>query len=211
MISLCARPNTDRTHGLVSRCNKGFEVTALSSTATTGYCKSAPLVEALKTNSVREEVKEFENIETTNTLLITKVIFSFVILYFSSKYFIGYARNISTYFGIADTIIGVSIVALGTSLPEVITTIIAIYKKRSNLALGNIIGSCVANITMISFIAILIGGSINFYELLDTFNKLIFLLTGLVFYSVIIGKFANKITAIIFLVLYVVYILMLYI
>ena len=59
--------------------------------------------------------------------------------------------------------------------------------------------------------AILIGGSINFYELLDTFNKLIFLLTGLVFYSVIIGKYANKITAIIFLVLYVVYILMLYI
>ncbi len=165
----------------------------------------------LELGKVREEVKEFENIETTNTLLITKVIFSFVILYFSSKYFIGYARNISTYFGIADTIIGVSIVALGTSLPEVITTIIAIYKKRSNLALGNIIGSCVANITMISFIAILIGGSINFYELLDTFNKLIFLLTGLVFYSVIIGKFANKITAIIFLVLYVVYILMLYI
>ena len=165
----------------------------------------------LELGKVREEVREFENIETTNTLLITKVIFSFVILYFSSKYFIGYARNISTYLGIADTIIGVSIVALGTSLPEVITTIIAIYKKRSNLALGNIIGSCVANITMISFIAILIGGSINFYELLDTFNKLIFLLTGLVFYSVIIGKYANKITAIIFLVLYVVYILMLYI
>ena len=165
----------------------------------------------LELGKVREEVREFENIETTNALLITKVIFSFVILYFSSKYFIGYARNISTYFGIADTIIGVSIVALGTSLPEVITTIIAIYKKRSNLALGNIIGSCVANITMISFIAILIGGSINFYELLDNFNKLIFLLTGLVFYSVIIGKYANKITAIIFLVLYVVYILMLYI
>ena len=64
---------------------------------------------------------------------------------------------------------------------------------------------------MISLIAILIGSSINFYELLDTFNKLIFLLTALVFYSVIIGKFANKITAIVFLVLYVVYILMLYI
>ena len=165
----------------------------------------------LELGKVREEEKEFENIETTNALLITKIIFSFVILYFSSKYFISYAKNISSYFGIADTIIGVSIVALGTSLPEVITTIIAISKKKSNLALGNIIGSCVANITMISFIAILIGGSINYYELLDTFNKIIFLLTGVVFYSVIIGKFANKITAAIFLVLYVVYILMLYI
>ena len=52
----------------------------------------------LELGKVREEVKEFENIETTNTLLIIKVIFSFVILYFSSKYFIGYAKNISVHF-----------------------------------------------------------------------------------------------------------------
>ena len=142
--------------------------------------------------------------------MIIKIIISFVILYFSSKYFIGYARNISAYFGIADTIVGVSIVALGTSLPEVITTIIAIYKKKNNLALGNIIGSCVANITVISLIAIILGGSINFYELLDNFNKVVFILTAFVFYAIMIGKFASKITAIVFLLLYLIYILTLY-
>ncbi len=165
----------------------------------------------LELRKVKEEEPKYKNEETKSVLLITKVIFSFVILYFSSKYFIGYAKNISVYFGIADTIIGVSIVALGTSLPEVITTLIAIYKKKNNLALGNIIGSCVANITLISFIAILIGGPINFYELLDNFNKLIFIISALVFYVVIIGKFANKITAMIFLMLYIIYIIVLYV
>jgi len=162
----------------------------------------------LKKKSKKKENYEGKN--SNNILLIIKIIISFVILYFSSKYFIEYAKNLSTYFGIADTIVGVSIVALGTSLPEVITTIIAIYKKKNNLALGNIIGSCVANITVISLIAIILGGSINFYELLDNFNKVVFILTALIFYTIMIGKFANKITAIVFLLLYLIYILTLY-
>ena len=58
MISLCAKPKTDRTHGLVSRCNNGFEVTALSLAAMTGYRKSEPLIAASKTNFVNEKVKE---------------------------------------------------------------------------------------------------------------------------------------------------------
>tara|TARA_B110000008_G_scaffold180127_1_gene179370 strand:- start:413 stop:856 length:444 start_codon:yes stop_codon:yes gene_type:complete len=58
MISLCAKPNTDRMHRLVSRCNTGFEVTALPLASTTRCRKSAPLIAALKTNSVKEKVKE---------------------------------------------------------------------------------------------------------------------------------------------------------
>jgi hypothetical protein len=58
MISLCARPKTDRTHGLMSCCNSGFEVTALSLAAMTGYCKFEPMIAASKTNFVNEKVKE---------------------------------------------------------------------------------------------------------------------------------------------------------
>ncbi len=157
-----------------------------------------------------EEQEKYKN-KVKNNYLVIAIIFSFIILYFSSKYFISYAQEIANYFGIADTIIGISIVAFGTSLPEVITTIVAIYKKKNNLALGNIIGSCVANITGITLIAITMLGTINFYELLNNFNKVMFLLSALLFYSVIIGKFANKITAIVFLLLYVIYILTQYI
>ncbi len=148
--------------------------------------------------------------DSNNNLLIIKIIISFVVLYFSSKYFIGYAKSISNYFGIADTIVGVSIVALGTSLPEVITTIIALYKKKKNMALGNIIGSCIANITIITLTAIILGGSINFYLLLDDFNKLVFIATAFVFYIAIIKKVSNRITATLSLLLYIIYIFMLY-
>ena len=51
--------------------------------------------------------------------------------------------------GITETLIGVSAVAIGTSLPEIVTTIMAMLKKRSSLAFGNIIGSNVINIALI--------------------------------------------------------------
>ena len=58
MISLCARPNTDRTHGLVSRCNIGFDVTALSLAAITGNCESEPVLAPMNKNFVNQKVKE---------------------------------------------------------------------------------------------------------------------------------------------------------
>lgn len=164
-------------------------------------------LELRKKSEKKEEYKEESEKYKNNLLIIIAIIFSFIILYFSSGYFISYAKAISSHFGISDTIVGVSIVALGTSLPEVITTIIALYKKKSNLALGNIIGSCVANITIITLIAIILGDTINFYELLNNFNKALFILTALIFYGSIIGKFTNRMTGIVYILIYSVYIL----
>jgi len=164
-------------------------------------------LELRKKSEKKEEYKEESEKYKNNLLIIIAIIFSFIILYFSSGYFISYAKAISSHFGISDTIVGVSIVALGTSLPEVITTMIALYKKKSNLALGNIIGSCVANITIITLIAIILGDTINFYELLNNFNKALFILTALIFYGSIIGKFTNRMTGIVYILIYSVYIL----
>ena len=58
MISFCARPKFDRTHGLVPRCNTGFEVTALPLAKVSGYCKSEPLITPMKINFVNEKVEE---------------------------------------------------------------------------------------------------------------------------------------------------------
>tara|TARA_B100000787_G_C16194197_1_gene299576 strand:- start:25 stop:975 length:951 start_codon:yes stop_codon:yes gene_type:complete len=164
-------------------------------------------LELRKKSEKKEEYKEESEKYKNNLLIIIAIIFSFIILYFSSGYFISYAKAISSHFGISDTIVGVSIVALGTSLPEVITTMIALYKKKSNLALGNIIGSCVANITIITLIAIILGDTINFYELLNNFNKALFILTALIFYGSVIGKFTNRMTGIVYILIYSVYIL----
>ena len=143
-------------------------------------------------------------------LIVLKILISFIFLYFSSDYFVRSAQNISINFGISESVVGISIIALGTSLPEVLTTIIALYRKQKHLALGNIIGSCVANITLISLIAIILGGSINYFLLLENISKIVFLTTSLMFYLIFFFNFANRATGVFFLLLYIIYILTLY-
>ena len=54
--------------------------------------------------------------------------------------------DIASYFGISDRVIAVTIVAFGTSVPELVTSIVAYYKKQQGLAIGNLIGSNIFNI-----------------------------------------------------------------
>lgn len=63
------------------------------------------------------------------------------------------AVNIATSFGMSQTLVGLTIVALGTSLPELVTSVVAAKKKEVDMALGNAIGSNIANILMILGIA----------------------------------------------------------
>lgn len=63
--------------------------------------------------------------------------------------------------GVSEAIIGVTIIAVGTSLPELVTTITAIVKKQSDLSIGNIIGANIIDLTMILPIcAFLSGGAL---------------------------------------------------
>ena len=69
-----------------------------------------------------------------------------VVLIASSRLLVWGAVDIATYFGISDLIIGLTIVAIGTSLPELAATLAAARKKEFDLAVGNIIGSNIFNI-----------------------------------------------------------------
>ena len=60
--------------------------------------------------------------------------------------------------GISERIIGVTIVAIGTSLPELVTTVTAIVKKQSALSVGNILGANILDLTMILPVSALITG-----------------------------------------------------
>ncbi|SEF54957.1 calcium/sodium antiporter [Algoriphagus boritolerans] len=70
-------------------------------------------------------------------------------LYFGSDLLVENAVLISREFGVSERVIGVTIIAIGTSLPELSTSIIAAYSKRTDLALGNILGSNIINILSI--------------------------------------------------------------
>ncbi len=69
-----------------------------------------------------------------------------VLLMASSQLLVWGAVNVATYFGVSDLIIGLTIIAIGTSLPELAATVVAALKKEHEMAIGNIIGSNLFNI-----------------------------------------------------------------
>lgn len=67
------------------------------------------------------------------------------------------ARNIARDFGVSDTVIGLTIVAIGTSLPELATTVMAALRRQADVAIGNVIGSNMFNLLGIMGVASLVG------------------------------------------------------
>ena len=78
------------------------------------------------------------------------------LLIFGANLFVQSAVAIAKMFNISDAIIGLTIVAIGTSLPELITSAVAAYKKEADIAIGNVVGSNVFNILGILGITALI-------------------------------------------------------
>lgn len=67
------------------------------------------------------------------------------------------AVEIATIFGVSDTVIGLTLVALGTSLPELATTVMAALRRQADVALGNVIGSNMFNLLAIIGVATFVG------------------------------------------------------
>lgn len=70
-------------------------------------------------------------------------------LIFGGEWIVDGATFIAKSFGISERVIGLTIIAIGTSLPELATSAVAAYKKNTDLALGNVIGSNIFNILFI--------------------------------------------------------------
>ena len=90
---------------------------------------------------------DIEDYEGDNFVeMILFVIFGIVGLSLGADLFVNGSVFIARYFGISEVVIGMSIVAFGTSLPELATSVMAAYKKESAISIGNIIGSNIFNI-----------------------------------------------------------------
>lgn len=77
------------------------------------------------------------------------LIVSMVVLIKSSDYFTDSAEKIGFYFGMPLFIVGITIVAIGTSLPELLTSILAVLRNSSEIVVGNVIGSNITNILLV--------------------------------------------------------------
>ena len=67
------------------------------------------------------------------------------------------ATSIARVFGMSETVIGLTLVAIGTSLPELATTVMAAIRRHADVALGNVIGSNLFNLLGITGVAVLVG------------------------------------------------------
>lgn len=81
-----------------------------------------------------------------------------VLLYVGAILTVDNAVILAKEFGLSEKIIGLTVIAIGTSLPELITSIIAIRKGHADIGIGNIIGSNIYNILMIMGVGAVLGG-----------------------------------------------------
>ena len=93
---------------------------------------------------------------TDNYKLILWLVFGGAALWFGSKLLIDGAIDIAKVFGISENVIGVSLVAFGTSIPELAASVIAALRKEKAISLGNLIGSNIFNIGSVLGITALI-------------------------------------------------------
>ncbi len=91
-----------------------------------------------------EEIKKDFNIPKTILLLGV----GFITVVYGADFTINSASNIARSFHVSEWIIGVVLVAFGTSLPELIVSIMAARKNKADMAIGNVIGSNMANISV---------------------------------------------------------------
>lgn len=89
----------------------------------------------------------------TNKLTIARytafVLVGLVMLVFGAEYLVEAASTIARQIGLSELIIGLTVIAFGTSLPEIATSLMAAFKQERDIAIGNVIGSNISNVLMI--------------------------------------------------------------
>lgn len=95
-----------------------------------------------------EEEDQIAHLRTIPILLFLTVI-GIVIVVLGSNFAVDGASGIAKYFGVSERIIGLTIVALGTSLPELVTSVTAAKRGNADIAIGNIVGSNIFNILFV--------------------------------------------------------------
>ena len=86
---------------------------------------------------------------TTLLLSLVKLIGGLALLIIGGRLFVSNASEIARSWGVSEAITGLTIVAIGTSLPELATSVVATIKRQPDLAMGNIVGSNIFNILFI--------------------------------------------------------------
>lgn len=131
-------------------------------------------------------------------------------LYFGSEWFLEGAIDIAKRFNVSDHVIGVTLVAFGTSIPELVASGIAAFRKQTDISLGNLIGSNIFNISgVLGVTAILCPLEVDTHILQHDFIWML-AIALLLFPIIWFGKKITRFNGLILLVCYTTYILLLF-
>ncbi|MDQ6980275.1 MAG: calcium/sodium antiporter [Ghiorsea sp.] len=140
---------------------------------------------------------EFQDVIPENMDMKTSImwlIIGLVVLIVSSRMMVWGAVEIATMLGVSDLVIGLTIIAIGTSLPELVASIASVLKNESELAVGNIIGSNIFNILAVLMMPALLSPGTFDVAILERDMPIMFVFTVLLFAMAYGYKKAGQIT-----------------
>lgn len=158
-----------------------------------------------------KEIKEESNIEIKEYAIWKSILFiilGLVALVVGGKWIVDGATHIARLFNVSESIIGLTIVAIGTSLPELATSAVAAMKKNSDIAIGNVVGSNIFNIFFVLGVSSFIKPLPFNFD--DNLNIIMTILTSLLLLGfVFIGKKykIEKWQGVVFVLIYIAYII----
>lgn len=129
-----------------------------------------------------------------------------LLLWFCANLLVDGSKNLALKFGVRPLIVGLTIVAFGTSAPELFVSLIAAIKEAKSMAVGNIVGSNIANIALALAIASIIRPvTIDKKSLKTDFVFMLFI--SILFYVLALDKLISRFEGILFLILFSAYLL----
>ncbi len=151
------------------------------------------------------DVKEMSHLKSAIFMLL-----GVVGLYFGGEFIVNSAVSLSEQWGMSQRVVGILVVALGTSLPELATSLVASYKGNADMAIGNIVGSNIFNVFLVLGVSASIS-PISFDPEINFDLLIAFIASVLLFVFVFTrgGRRIDRIEGSILLLLYAIYVMQL--
>ena len=148
------------------------------------------------------DLEEINKSEYSTILSIFLILIGIIFLIYGSELFVNSAIRIANYFNVSEAVIGLSIIAFGTSLPELVVGIMSAIKRKVDFALGNILGSNIYNVLGVLGISSFFG-SFSMPQIIVTQDLLFMLLItfitlGFMFFVKKIGRIYGSIGLILY-------------
>ncbi|MFO7798554.1 MAG: calcium/sodium antiporter [Rhodohalobacter sp.] len=170
------------------------------------------LIFLIRENKHSDVEAEIEKLPTSTPVLIITGIVGLLLLVFGARWLVDSAVIFAEMAGISELVIGLTVVSIGTSLPEIVTAVVAALKGERDIAVGNVVGSNILNILVVLGITgLIIPASIPVQPSLVRFDLIILLAASFACLPIFFTRHRiDRFEGFVFLVMYIAYVLYLF-